>query len=517
MSERVMFVAYERWETTIASRFLEKWQHDASKASQPSLLIADPFQLRTRGGESFLSELKSKTLFDTNVVFEPLLEWQQKIGAASNSEAKSSIQRIERKAGLENLADLVTSDLHIVPRERSPFYRPMSKAQGLMAAALVYERTLDLFDRVNPTLIVMLDEQYLVKNFVARLASARRIPIRVFRMARFRRFVKCDDFFLPSREQSERKDTSAHLRSGKSHRFGQSLYERNQSVQQKGWIQELRQEKIHSSMNVIRQAVRDQKRRKKRGWASRPKEYRRELFWVSSEPRVRFYLVMRSLRTLRYIWLSFPFVGRTKVKSPYILIPLHVRPETSTLTQGPGMEDEQVVKRVADIIRQNRLDLNCVVLEHPSMVEYRRMKFYRKLANLPSVVLADPGLPTSELLRDASGIVTISGTAALEGSLLDVPVHVVGFPEFLHSIASSGWEALPTFLEQVANQQGPQSRQSVADYLSNLEEEGVEIPWSWETISSSEKVEETVNGLLQLFRRSLEKSAGETARPGGPQ
>mgnify|MGYP000450313093 CR=1 FL=1 len=495
-------MAYEPWETQIASKFLER-RHQESPEWSHSLVIADPYQIRTNDGEKRLSKLRSRKEFTTEVVFEPLLTWQNRIRWATRKEALAAIERVETRSGLSDLDALVFSDLHLAPRERAPYYPPMSKAQALMAAALVMERVFEAFLHANPSIVVMIDEQYLVKNFVARLADKNNIPIRVFRMARYKRYVKCDHFFLPSAEERLSWAHPQESQPASQTIFDTSLYERNLSVQEKGRIRRLRVQKISSTVSILRKALTEQRRKSKSGPKSRPPEFRHALYWSSSAWRVRVYLLNQSLRLLRYVWMRYPFIEKADIRRPYVLIPLHVRPESSTLTQGPGMEDEELVKAVAEALNSRKLDLQCLVLEHPSMIQDRRMRFYRNLRKLPGVAFADPGLPTPELLGDAAGILTISGTAALEGALLDVPVHVVGFPEFLDSISSSGWNELPSFLEAVARGEGPKSGTRVSLYLKNLEDNAVQMPWSWEAVSTGQKIKETTEGLLELFDRSF--------------
>lgn len=503
--ENLLFLSYEPWETRIATEVLTL-ADEAGEIGKATMLIADPYQIRTNDGVTRLQKLVQNPHFSMEVAFQELLDWQEKINKARKPEVEHLLAQLEADSGVSQLGELIASDLHLVPRERAPYYRPMTRTQALMAAALVFQRVLTIYRDVQPSLVAMIDEQYLVKNFVARLAAVDGTPIRVMRMARYQGFVKCDDFFLPEMPvgQKNRKEPAKATSASDPTDFGSSLYEKNLSVSGKKTIRDLRQKKIPSTLKIFREGIRKQRKKKKAGRGSRPEEYRRPLYWSSSVWRVHVYLLLQSFRMLRYVWLSYPYSPAEKITGPYVVVPLHVRPESGTLTKGPGLEDEDVAQAVAKIIGALKLNMTCVVLEHPSMIQDRRFRFYTKLLRSPHVLIADPALETVTLLREASAIVTIAGTAALEASLLGVPVHVMGQPEFLPAIASTGPERLEKFLQEVAAGEAPDSRDAVVDYLRGIESRGVKMPWGWEAVSSPENVETATNGILGLMRNSLD-------------
>ena len=72
--------------------------------------------------------------------------------------------------------------------------------------------------------------------------------------------------------------------------------------------------------------------------------------------------------------------------------------------------------------------LKIVVKEHPRGYGSRGAAFFGPLPNLPPVILCHPSVDSMRLISHAEAVVAISGTAGLEGILLDKRVGVLGRP-----------------------------------------------------------------------------------------
>jgi hypothetical protein len=148
------------------------------------------------------------------------------------------------------------------------------------------------------------------------------------------------------------------------------------------------------------------------------------------------------------------------------------------------MEDEDLVEIVARVLGSLDPSIACVVLENPSMVCDRPYSFYRKLKGFGNVVICDPTVPTQWLVQRSLGLLTISGTLALEASIHKIPVHVAGYPEYLQAIRSHGTEDIPQFLESCVAGRGPLSTEAVLSYLETYAVERWRCELGWNTFSS---------------------------------
>ncbi|AVG24676.1 putative capsule polysaccharide biosynthesis protein [Pontimonas salivibrio] len=501
---RVAFVAYEPWETRVASRFLTRLKEE-DPSLETLLIVADPFQIRNNRGSRRLRKLAESASHRTAVIFEDLLEWHKTIPSVDQRDALTRVETIAKSEGIDYLDAVMSSDPHLMPRERAPFYHPLTQAEKNAASVLVFEKVLDTLDAFAPDVVVMMWDQYLVKNFVGAVCRARNIPVRVFRRVRYKDYLKLDYFFLPiSQEPGESltaPNTKENLRA-EIEAFGNSLYPNNLAVTEAGFVEQCHNAPLKAIGQVLARGWKAQVRKLQTGPFSRPRKFRWLRYWVSINRRVHLYLLMKVFRSFRYIFDRKTLTGEGALPERFVVVPLHFRPESAILTQGLGTEDDDVVEQVARTLKGIDPEVACVVLEHPSMIEDRRYAFYRKLKSWGNVVIADPVIPTQELIQRSLGVITISGTVGLEASIAGIPVHVAGYPEYLGAIQSHGSEALQAFLTACANDEGPVSGEGALSYLEKHCHEGWQGDLGWAAIKSEEALEETVTTLREMFHAS---------------
>lgn len=129
----------------------------------------------------------------------------------------------------------------------------------------------------------------------------------------------------------------------------------------------------------------------------------------------------------------------------YVLYPLHLQPEASTLVQGPLFLDQLALLR--DMAMSLPVGHRLYVKEHLSNRGRRPVSFYQQIRAIPSVRLLGPDENTWELIRNAGAITVISGTMGWEGLLYDKPVVVFGevfydlLPHVYHAkkVPKDGW------------------------------------------------------------------------------
>jgi hypothetical protein len=113
-----------------------------------------------------------------------------------------------------------------------------------------------------------------------------------------------------------------------------------------------------------------------------------------------------------------PYVQNFKdhESSDYIYFALHVDPEASTLIAAPFQANQTTIIEV--LSKAIPLSSKLVIKEHPIMIGKRPRGFYKKIAEMPNVVLIDPDTNSREVIEKSSAVATITGTVGLEALLL---------------------------------------------------------------------------------------------------
>jgi len=120
--------------------------------------------------------------------------------------------------------------------------------------------------------------------------------------------------------------------------------------------------------------------------------------------------------------------ARSAIPKPYVYYPVQVQPEANVIMCANGWHDElHNAMMLAESLSFGEVLL---VKEAPVMVGRRPEKFYRELMACPNIVLAKPNIQSVDLIRDASAVVTVSGSPGLEAWLSGKPVVVLGEPYY---------------------------------------------------------------------------------------
>jgi len=108
-----------------------------------------------------------------------------------------------------------------------------------------------------------------------------------------------------------------------------------------------------------------------------------------------------------------------ELPSKFVYYPLQLTPEASINVPTPYFVDQL---RAVDLLLAN-LPANylLVVKEHPAMAGIRPVEFYRQLRKRAGVLVAKPGIPSSEVMRRAALTVSVTGTACFESLLAGYP------------------------------------------------------------------------------------------------
>lgn len=110
----------------------------------------------------------------------------------------------------------------------------------------------------------------------------------------------------------------------------------------------------------------------------------------------------------------------------YVLFPLHVIPESSVFTKAPYFSSESFL--IETLSKSVPWDYKIVVKEHWAMLGFRPLSFYKQLRKLKNVILVNPFQHNDpkQFIQDSKGVVTITGTSALEAAILGKPSIIFG-------------------------------------------------------------------------------------------
>lgn len=111
-------------------------------------------------------------------------------------------------------------------------------------------------------------------------------------------------------------------------------------------------------------------------------------------------------------------------KDKYLLFPLHVQPEVTTLVFAQEYVDQ--ISTILKIVKYLPEDFYLYVKEHPSMFKYRNLKDYEILKKNPKIKLISPQVSMKDLILFSKGVITLTGTAGYEAILLDKSVYLLG-------------------------------------------------------------------------------------------
>ncbi|USE39415.1 hypothetical protein [Endozoicomonas sp. SCSIO W0465] len=163
------------------------------------------------------------------------------------------------------------------------------------------------------------------------------------------------------------------------------------------------------------------------------------------------------------------FKEYSPIPENFVYFPLHVQPEASTMLLAPLWLDQVFV--IEAISKSLPLGCAVVVKEHPQMVGKRELDFYKRLGNIPNVVIVNPFENSLKVQKKSKAVFSITGTAAFEAAMLGKPSFILGETIFrncpgvtaLDNISIKDWRKL---IEIELSHITP--RDEVVDFIASL-------------------------------------------------
>ena len=120
----------------------------------------------------------------------------------------------------------------------------------------------------------------------------------------------------------------------------------------------------------------------------------------------------------------------TQAGEKFLLYPMHFHPESSTsILAGTYLDEYEVIRNIAFSLPEG---YRLYVKDHISAWGHPTIEFYSKIKQLPNVRLLAPDEPTKQLIKESSGVITLTSTVGYEALLLKKRVYLFGrvFYEF---------------------------------------------------------------------------------------
>lgn len=160
----------------------------------------------------------------------------------------------------------------------------------------------------------------------------------------------------------------------------------------------------------------------------------------------------------------------------YLYFPLHVDPEASTMVISPMFTDQVAV--IESIAKAMPAGVKLVVKEHIPCLGKRPDGFYKRISQIPDVILLSPFVNNFDLIKNAKLVCTITGTAGWESMILGKPPLVIGDVHYL-SVGEGvlHWPDLSSVGEGIrkALNTAPVSDRALQIYIASIMTTGLEI------------------------------------------
>ena len=127
------------------------------------------------------------------------------------------------------------------------------------------------------------------------------------------------------------------------------------------------------------------------------------------------------------LYLSSHYFNENQLQNTdYVFFPLHNEPEIATLIWGKHLMNQiETARCIASSIPPW---MKLIVKDHPRSPGYRNIGYYKKLLNIPNLLLLDPAVEVKKVISNASLVITISSFVSFEAILCKIPTIALGGP-----------------------------------------------------------------------------------------
>lgn len=370
-----------------------------------------------------------------------LKEWEIIRVSESIRADRTKLDKYEKKLGDPLLWNAIVADRRIYYGKKYAYtqdYKSRFDFQRMLSILQVgLERMEKLFDDVQPDFIVSFQCVTIGEYLSYLMAKHRNIPVLNLRPTRIRNLFYAGESVLEPSESLRNSYQGFLIRD-----LGDSL-ERETAE----YINEVRQShSMYEGVLPVSLIPRDLAKRGKKGFKlNRIKRlfkllqeeyslrYGQDKYdthlsgFIGPNVRVRIIQPYRTKRMNRQF--SNIYVKAEDLSSlDYAFFPLHTEPEiVLSVYCKPFLNQIEAIRLFSHNLP---VGMKLVVKEHPWAIGKRPLSYYRKILDIPNVLLAYPGLKSRELITHARLVSIIAGSIGFEALILKKPVVMLGHAPF---------------------------------------------------------------------------------------
>jgi hypothetical protein len=400
------------------------------------------------------------------------------------------------------------------------FYANSTNAQQLYWIELNYKKALEIFDNFQPDIIIDTDNSELARTVFSEIAHVKKIPYLTISYPRYELYKVPTSNFNIGIENFFRNS------------YKEKLMLSNESLSEEfKYINDFRKKDSIMSAEFKNDST-SQYDRESVFFLFKKIIGKFLYFWNQDVTAKNFFLKQKCkiLFGASYLFLWFfikveikkwyllgknSFFSNPNREDKYVYMPLHLIPESSTLTSAPFYINELMV--IEQVSKSLPVDWMLYVKEHQSMLGERSLKFYKKVNSLHNVKMISVNFykDPKPLIILSQGVITITGTGAYEAAMLGKRSIVFGDVPFglIEGISRvNSFEELPKLLASFGL---IDNMKSCAAYIAAVKSTGMELNLKYlmsegEAILSghkkiSDEFQKQIDQLLMFYERSYER------------
>jgi hypothetical protein len=451
-NKTIIFFADHPWQTNMAIKMIGEINNLAPN-HKCILILADFYSFLH--DPIYVKSIKEDSKFEILDFMNLYLRWQRMAADHKHENFLTYTDWVENFSGTRNLIEVAFTNQLIYSWERSFSHIPINDCCKWQFLSDMSYRIKFIFESYQPNLIVSIERQSLPVNLAHALAEKNSIDWVTIIQSRINsRYLVIDEFGLGM--SKERYNSIIN-----------STYSQDATEQVENFIKRILEKRTGSyltwSKNTFIQNT-------DTSFSAGQSYSRIRLFilWLITEIKLiysrhilhpkkmimkpiifqesTFRITILNLRIfmMRSLHLFGLYTGFHK-KLPnckYIYWPLHIRPEGSSNVLSLGQDELGLIRKFCEFLPP---EIKLVIKENPFMFGQRQRNFYKILKSINKIYLVDPDFNSINLILGASGVAGVSGTALLEGQLLNKPAIAFGKPEFIEFLEFKGWEDIDKF------------------------------------------------------------------------
>lgn len=131
---------------------------------------------------------------------------------------------------------------------------------------------------------------------------------------------------------------------------------------------------------------------------------------------------------LKYLLKKYYVSTKELENIEFVFYPLHHEPEIALSVYGKYYLNQ--IEFLRNVAQNLPINMKIIVKEHPRTIGQRKKSYYKKLLEIPNLMLIDPGVSPKIIMKYSSAVLVVSGFLGFEAIMNKRPVITVGFCPF---------------------------------------------------------------------------------------